>query len=134
MKKFFKEFKDFALRGNVMDLAVGVIIGAAFQSVVASLTDNILSPLIGLVVGRDFSELAVIVLGVSLKYGAFLTSILNFIITALVIFLLVRGMNRLAKAGKKGADAPPETKKCPFCYTDIPLKATRCPNCTAELR
>lgn len=134
MKKFLQEFKDFALRGNVMDLAVGVIIGAAFQGVVSSLTDNILSPIIGMFAGLDFSDQVVTVLGVGIKYGAFITSIINFIITAFVIFLLVKAMNRLAKMGKKPeAEAAPTTKKCPFCCTDIPLQAVRCPNCTTQL-
>lgn len=134
MKKFLQEFKDFALRGNVMDLAVGVIIGAAFQGVVSSLTDNILSPIIGMFAGLDFSDQVVTVLGVGIKYGAFITSIINFIITAFVIFLLVKAMNRLAKMGKKPeVEAAPTTKKCPFCCTDIPLQAVRCPNCTTQL-
>lgn len=131
---FLGEFKEFALRGNVMDLAVGVIIGGAFGAVVTSLTDNILSPIIGLFTGKNFDALAVEIFGVTLKYGAFITSIINFVITAFVIFLLVKGMNRLANIGKKeqAAEAP-TTKKCPFCFTDIPIQATRCPNCTAEL-
>lgn len=133
MKKFLQEFKDFALRGNVMDLAVGVIIGAAFQGVVSSLTDNILSPIIGMFAGLDFSDQVVTVLGVGIKYGAFITSIINFIITAFVIFLLVKAMNRLAKMGKKPEEAAPTTKKCPFCCTDIPLQAVRCPHCTTQL-
>ncbi|MDL2214163.1 large conductance mechanosensitive channel protein MscL [Clostridia bacterium OttesenSCG-928-O13] len=140
MKKFLQEFKDFALRGNVMDLAVGVIIGAAFQSVVSSLTDNILSPIIGLFTRQNFDDLklslfpdATGVAQVTIKYGAFLTTLINFIIMALVIFLLVRGMNKLASLGSKKEEAAPSTKKCPYCFTDIPSKATRCPNCTAEL-
>ncbi|MGD9560477.1 MAG: large conductance mechanosensitive channel protein MscL [Oscillospiraceae bacterium] len=129
MKKFFQEFKDFALRGNVMDLAVGVIVGAAFQAVVNSLVTNVLSPFIGIFTGKNFDNLSVDIFGATLTYGAFITSLINFIIMAFVVFLLVKGMNRLA--GKK-ADAP-TTKKCPYCFTDIPIEATRCPNCTAEL-
>lgn len=135
MKKFLQEFKDFALRGNVMDLAVGVIVGAAFQSVVSSLTDNILSPIIGLFTRQNFDELALEVFGVTLKYGAFITSVINFLIMAFVIFLLVRGMNRLAALGKKEQPKEePKTKTCPYCCTDIPAKATRCPNCTTQLQ
>lgn len=133
MKKFFGEFKDFALRGNVMDLAVGVIIGAAFGTIVTALTDNILSPLIGLVAGHNFDALSVTFLGVTLQYGAFITAIINFVITAFVVFLLVRGLNLLTKRGKKEPEAAPTTKQCPYCCTDIPLAATRCPNCTAQL-
>ncbi|MDL2254404.1 large conductance mechanosensitive channel protein MscL [Ruminococcaceae bacterium OttesenSCG-928-I18] len=133
MKKFFQEFKEFALRGNVMDLAVGVIIGAAFQAVVTSLTDNLLAPIIGLFTGNNLDYLTVQVFGAEFKYGAFLTSIINFVITAFVIFLLVRGMNRLAGFGKKKEEEAATTKKCPFCFTEIPLEATKCPNCTADL-
>ncbi len=131
MKKFFQEFRDFAMRGNVMDLAIGVIIGAAFQAVIASLTENILSPVIGLFTKGNLDGLAADIpgLGVTIQYGAFLTSIINFIILAFVVFLIVKGMNRL----RRPKAAPPNTKKCPYCCTDIPMAATRCPNCTAEL-
>jgi len=133
MKKFFKEFKEFALKGNVMSLAVGVIIGAAFQGVVNSLVDNIISPLIGIFAGNNFDALYVDIFGARLTYGAFITSVINFIIMALVVFLMVRGMNRLMGLGKKKEEEAPTTKKCPFCFTEIPIEATRCPNCTAEL-
>ncbi len=134
MKKFFAEFKEFALRGNVMDLAVGVIIGAAFGAVVTSLTDNIISPIIGLFTGANFDSLHAEVLGVNFTYGAFITAVISFVITALVVFLLVKGMNRLSSIGKKpAAEEEPTTKVCPFCCTDIPAKATRCPNCTTQL-
>ena len=137
MKNFFNEFKAFALKGNVMNLAVGVIIGAAFQSVVASLTDNILSPIIGLFTGQNFDGLQFAFLGVSLRYGAFITSVINFFILAFVVFLLVKLMNRAEALGAKPAaepvDAAPTHKSCPFCLTEIPLAATRCPACTSEL-
>ncbi|MDL2294470.1 large conductance mechanosensitive channel protein MscL [Ruminococcaceae bacterium OttesenSCG-928-D13] len=138
MKKFLQEFKDFALRGNVMDLAVGVIIGAAFQTVVTALTDNILSPIIGLFTGANFDSLVLNIPTwsgeISLKYGSFITALINFIIMAFVIFLLVRGMNRLAKIGQKPKPAgEPATMRCPYCLTDIPFGAIRCPHCTAEL-
>jgi len=131
MKKFLNEFKEFALQGNVLNLAVGVIIGAAFQSVVSSLTDNILSPIIGLFAGKNFDDLTLEVLGVTLKYGAFITNVINFIIMALVVFLLVKGINKIMKVKK--ADEP-VTKVCPYCYSDIPEQATRCPECTSELK
>lgn len=135
MKKFFKEFKEFALRGSVMDLAIGVIIGAAFQAIVNSLVNDILSPLIGLVAKTDLSDLYFEVFGVSVKYGSFLTAVINFVIMAFVIFLLVKGLNALSKLGKKNKfeEAEPTVKTCPFCMTEIDIKATRCPHCTSHL-
>ena len=108
MKKFMQEFKTFALRGNVIDLAVGVIIGGAFQGIVKSLTEDILSPIIGLFAKTDFSSLSWIILGVELRYGSFITAVINFLIMAFLIFLLVKGMNKLANLGhKKKEDTPP---------------------------
>lgn len=134
MKKFFKEFKEFALQGNVMNLAVGVIIGAAFQGLVSSFTTNLISPLIGLFTKGNLNHLQFEALGATFTYGAFITDIINFLITAFIVFLLVKGMNKLTSLGKKTEpEKAPETKKCPYCYTDIPVQATRCPNCTAEL-
>lgn len=134
MKKFFQEFKDFALRGNVMDLAIAVIIGAAFGAIVTSLTDNIISPIIGLFTHQNFDLLQVEIFGVAIKYGAFITSVITFIITAFVIFLLVKLLNRLAKLSQDAKSAAaPTTKQCPFCCMDIPAAAIRCPDCTAEL-
>ncbi len=125
-----KEFREFAMRGNVMDLAVGVIIGAAFGAIVTSLVNDILMPLIGLLMGGiDFSGLAVVVGGAEVKYGAFIQNIINFLIIAFVVFLLVRAMNRL----KRDEPTTPTTKECPHCFTTIPLKAARCPNCTSQL-
>jgi len=131
--KFFKEFKDFALRGNVMSLAVGVIIGSAFQGVVASLTDNILSPIIGLFTRQNFDSLAWNVLGITLRYGAFITSVINFIIMAFVVFMLVRGMNKLLTMGEQKKEAPAPARLCPFCKTALHPDATRCPACTSDL-
>ena len=133
MKKFAKEFRDFAVKGNVMDLAVGVIIGAAFQGVVKALTDNILSPIIGLFNGQNFDTLEWNVAGVAIRYGAFITAVINFLITAFVIFLLVRAMNRLLTLGKKEEKPAPTTKKCPYCLTAVNIEATRCPACTSSL-
>ncbi len=131
MKKFLHEFQAFALKGNVMNLAVGVIIGAAFQGVVTSLTDNILSPLIGLFARQNFDDKAVEFLGVTLRYGAFFTSVINFLIMAFVVFLLVRAMNRLMPEKKPEPETP--KPKCPFCLTEIQDGATRCPACTSSL-
>lgn len=126
------EFKKFALQGNVMDLAIAVIIGGAFGKIIASLVGDILMPLIGLVLGGvDFSSLAITVGKAAIKYGAFLQAILDFIIIAFVIFLLIQAMNRMKKPAPAAA---PTTKDCPYCLTAIPLKATRCPNCTSELK
>ena len=134
MKKFFREFSDFALKGNVMNLAVAVIIGAAFQGIVTSLTENIISPIIGLFVGSNFDSLRLEVLGVSIGYGAFITSVINFFIMALVIFILVRTVNKIAEARVKNAEPAEETtKQCPYCFSEIDIKATRCPSCTSQL-
>ncbi len=134
MKKFFVEFRQFALKGNVMNLAVGVIIGAAFQKVVASLTENLISPIIGLCVGKNFDALDVQILGVNFKYGAFLTTVIDFFILAFIVFLMVKGMNRLLEIGKKPeTPAAATTRKCPYCTTEISIDATRCPACTSEL-
>ena len=133
-KKFIDEFKSFALRGNVMDLAVGVIIGGAFSGIVTSLTDNILSPIIGLFTGGNFDGLQVSFLGITLKYGAFITSVMNFFIMAFVVFLLVKLMNTLLNLGHKDeAPASPTTKTCPYCKSTIDITATRCPACTSQL-
>lgn len=135
MKKFLKEFKDFALRGNVMDLAVGVIVGAAFQGIVNSLVGDVISPLIGLVANQDLSYLVWTIAGVEIRYGAFITAVINFLIMVFVIFLLVKGMNKLSEFGKKKQDAPtkPTTKVCPYCKSEINIEAVRCPHCTSEL-
>lgn len=126
-----KEFREFAMRGSVVDLAVGVIIGGAFGKIVTSLVDDILMPLIGVFTGGvDFSERAIQIAGAQVRWGAFVQNILDFIIIAFVIFLIVRAMNRL----KREQPTTPTTKECPFCYTTIPLKAVRCPNCTTELK
>jgi len=134
MKKFLNEFKDFALKGNVLNLAVGVIIGAAFQGVVSSLTENLLSPVIGLLTRQNFDSLKLELLGITLKYGAFITSVINFMIMAFVVFLLVRIMNRILAIGQEKQKAPlPTKKKCAYCFSEIDIKAIRCPACTSIL-
>ncbi len=133
MKGFFAEFKKFILRGNVIDLAVGVIIGAAFQAIVTSLVDDIISPLIGLIANTDLSDMVAMVGDVEIRWGAFITAIINFIIMAFVIFLIVKAINKAAELGKKKEEEKPTTKKCPHCKSEIDIEATRCPHCTSEL-
>ena len=128
-----KEFKDFAMRGNVMDLAIAVIIGGAFGKIIASLVKDILMPLIGLLLGGvTFSELSATVNGVDITYGLFIQAIVDFIVIAFVIFMLVRTMNN-AKKKEEAPAAEPTTKECPYCFSTVPIKATRCPNCTSQL-
>lgn len=133
MKNFFAEFKKFILRGNVIDLAVGVIIGGAFQAIVSSLVDDIISPLIGLIADTDLSDMVATVGGVDIRWGAFITAIINFIIMAFVIFLIVKAINKVTELGKKKEEEKPTTKTCPYCKSEISIEATRCPHCTSEL-
>lgn len=127
-----KEFREFALRGNVLDLAVGVIIGGAFGKIVSSLVADILMPLIGLAMGGiNLAEKTVTVGAAVLKWGLFLQTVIDFVIIALVIFLIIKGFNSLKKAPPP---ADPTTKECPYCFSTIPVKATRCPNCTSEIK
>ena len=135
MKKFFEDFKKFALRGNVLDMAVGVIIGGAFTGIVTALTNNFIKPLLNLVMTGSAGEISE---GVAWTFGAagadFMTVIINFIITAFVLFVLIRLMNKLMTIGKKKPEpAAPTTKKCPYCLSEIPLAATRCGHCTSQL-
>ena len=126
------DFKKFIMQGNVMDLAVAVIIGAAFGKIISSLVGDILMPLIGLIMGGvDFSSLAITVGSAKVGYGSFIQAIVDFLIVAFVIFMLVRTLNSMKKPAPAVA---PTTKECPHCFTAIPIKATRCPNCTSELR
>jgi large conductance mechanosensitive channel len=126
-----KEFKDFAMRGNVMDLAIAVIIGGAFGKIIASLVNDILMPLIGLLLGGvNFSELSAQVGDVVVTYGLFIQAVVDFLIIAFVIFLLVRTINSMKK---QPAPADPTTKECLYCFTTVPIKATRCPHCTSQL-
>ncbi len=127
MKKLLKEFEKFIMRGNVIDMAVGVIVGAAFQGIVNSLVNDVISPLLGLIANTDLSYLVLNVRGVDIKYGSFLTAVINFLIMAFVIFLLVKGINKLAELGirkdknkKTEEPAKPATKICPYCKSEIP--------------
>ena len=140
-KGLIAEFKKFIMRGNVMDMAVGVIVGGAFTAIVTSLNQDILTPILGIFGGIDFTNLS-LKLGSSetapvLAYGNFITAVLNFLITAFVIFMLVKGINtlndRLSKKEEPAAPAAPTTKTCPYCKTSIAIDATRCPNCTSML-
>jgi len=135
MKNFMNEFKKFICRGNVMDMAVGIIIGGAFTAIVNSLVADIINPLLGLFGGMNFDQLGWNITGdVVLAYGKFITAIINFLIMALVIFCLIRTINKISdKYGKKEEPATPTTKKCPYCKTDIAIDATRCPHCTSQL-
>jgi len=129
------EFKAFVMRGNVLDLAVGVIIGGAFGKIVGSLVNDILMPLIGLLMGGvNFSELAVTVGAAQIKWGMFVQTIIDFLVIAFVIFLIVKAANNMRKAPAPAPAAEPTTKECPHCFSTIPIKATRCPNCTSELK
>ena len=129
-----KEFKEFVMRGNVLDLAVAVIIGGAFKSIIGSLVNDILMPLIGLAMGGvDFASLSFAVGDAVVTYGAFIQAIIDFIVIAFVIFMIVRTANNMKKKEEEAPPAEPTTKECPHCITEISIKATRCPNCTSEL-
>ncbi len=133
MKKIFSEFKEFISRGDVMNLAVGVIIGSAFQAIVNSLVKDIVSPVIGLFANTNFDNLMIKVGDVEIKYGSFLTALINFIIMAFIIFLIVKAVNNLTNAIIKKEEKSPTTKKCPFCCSTIDVNAKRCPHCTSNL-
>jgi large conductance mechanosensitive channel len=127
-----KEFKAFVMRGNVLDLAVAVIIGGAFGKIISSLVNDVLMPLIGLLLGGiNFSDKSFTVGAAIVKWGTFVQSIIDFLIIAFVIFLIIKAANAAKKAPPP---ADPTTKECPHCFTTIPIKATRCPNCTSELK
>ena len=153
-----KEFKKFILRGNMLDLAVGMIIGTAFNAIVTSLVNDIFMPLIGRIIGNtDFSNFYILLgnpdnspkpatlaeaqeMGLAtLNYGNFITALIHFLLMAIVVFLIVKGMNKLSDAAKNAVKkeekpADPTTKICPFCQSEISIKATRCPHCTSELK
>lgn len=147
-----KEFKEFAVKGNVVDMAVGIIIGGAFGTIVKSLVSDVLMPPIGMLLGGvDFSNLFAVIKdgakaaapyasladaqdagAVTINYGVFFNNIISFLIVAFAVFLLIKGINNL-KREEEAPPAEPTTKECPFCLTEIPIKARRCPNCTSEL-
>lgn len=133
MKNFFSEFKKFIMRGNVLDLAVGVIIGAAFQAIVTSLTNDIISPILGIFGGMNFDNLSVNVNGAEIMYGKFLTALINFLIMAFIIFLIVKFINKIMSIGKKPVAEEVTTKKCPYCCSEIDINATKCPHCTSDV-
>lgn len=136
MNNFIKEFKEFISRGNVIDMAIGIIIGGAFKSIVDSLVADIISPIIGLVGGANFDSLSVSLFGrTELFYGKFLTAVISFLIMAFVIFCIVKLMNAASSKFTKKEEAPkaPTTKVCPYCCSEIPIEATKCPHCTSDL-
>ncbi len=148
----FKEFKEFAMRGNVVDMAVGIVIGAAFGTIVKSLVADILMPPLGLLIGGvDFSQLFIVIEegakaagpyvslaaaeeagAVLIRYGVFINTVISFIIIAFAIFIVIKGINNLRRE-EEAPPAEPTTKDCQFCFSSIPIKASRCPNCTSEL-
>jgi large conductance mechanosensitive channel len=149
-----QEFKEFAVKGNVVDMAVGIIIGGAFGTIANSLVSDVLMPPIGLLIqGVNFEDLYVVIKdgakapppyetlalakeagAVTVNYGMFITKVISFLLVAFAVFLLVEGINRLKRAEEKAAaPATPTTKPCPYCVSEIPIKATRCPNCTSEV-
>jgi large conductance mechanosensitive channel len=140
-----KEFKEFVLRGNVVDLAVAVIIGAAFTAIINSLVNDIFMPIIGYILGGvDFTSLFIVLGGGSyaslkaaqdagaatINYGVFINAVITFLLVALILFFVIKGINRLQR---QPVPAPPNTKECPYCFSTIPLNATRCPDCTSQL-
>lgn len=148
MKKFIAEFKEFAVRGNMIDLAVGIIIGGAFTAIVSSFVNDVVNPFLGLFTGNiDFSSLYLTLDGneyaslaaaeeagaAVVKYGSFISNVINFIIMALVVFIMVKMINKLREPKKEEAPAAPTTKKCPYCMSEIAIEAVRCPHCTSEL-
>lgn len=152
MRAMLKEFRDFALRGNVVDMAVGIIIGAAFGTIVKSLVDDVMMPPLGLIIGGvEFSDLFLVLKegtaagpyatladaqaagAVTINYGMFFNNVVSFLLVALAVFLVVRAMNRLRRRKEETPAAAPTTKECGYCFSSIPVKATRCPACTSQL-
>lgn len=135
MKKFLEEFKAFAMRGNVIDMAVGVIIGGAFQGIVTALIDNIITPLLN-AIGADgeVGGLVFLLNGQEINVGAFLTAILHFLIMAFILFMIVKTMNTLRSRGKSQEPAAPATKICPYCMSEIHIDAVKCPHCASDLK
>lgn len=137
VKKFMEEFKAFAMRGNVLDMAVGVVVGAAFSAIVNSLVNDIISPLIGILFSADFSSVVLTVNGSPIAIGNFINAIINFLIVAFSLFVVIKAANAASSLHKKPEEAPapaaPTTKICPYCQSEISIKAIRCPHCTSEL-
>ncbi|MBE6007275.1 MAG: large conductance mechanosensitive channel protein MscL [Sarcina sp.] len=136
MKDFMNEFKEFISRGNVMDMAVGIMIGGAFTAIVTSLVEDIISPILGIFGGLNFDKLSLNIMGeVTLNYGKFITAVINFLIMAFILFSIIKALNAAASKVKKEAEEEaPTTKMCPYCMSeDVPIAATRCPHCTSEL-
>ena len=134
IKKFFEEFKAFAMRGNVLDMAVGVVVGSAFTAIVNSLVGDVINPLIGLFFNNDFSNVVIKIGDVDLKIGSFISAIINFLIVAFVLFVVLKAFNALfSKKKVEEAPAAPTTKVCPYCQSEISIKAVRCPHCTSKL-
>jgi len=133
MRKFLAEFRDFALRGNIVSMAVGVLIGVSFQGLVTSLTDNIISPVIGIFARQNFDDLEWEIFGATLRYGAFVTSVINFVILAFVVFLMMRSMTCVMTVCKKAEAEKPPAPTCPFCLSEVKANATRCPYCTSGI-
>ncbi len=134
--KIFKEFKEFITQGNVLGLAVGIIIGGTFKEIVNSLVDNIINPLLGLFVNVDFSDLVLTVGGTTFRYGSFIMSIINFLLVAFSLFFVVKAINHMQRAAMEILPIPeeePKEKECPYCTRKIPVNAKRCPECTSEL-
>ncbi|MBQ1327510.1 MAG: large conductance mechanosensitive channel protein MscL [Eubacterium sp.] len=141
MKKFLKEFKEFALQGNVISMAVGVIIGAAFKDLVTAFTDCFITPLLNLIGGTEFGGKIVLRKAaegseeIALYWGQFISAIINFLIMALILFCIIKAANKLMSLGKKKVEeAAPTTKKCPYCQSEIDINATKCPHCTSDLK
>ena len=134
MKSFINEFKEFISRGNVMDMAVGIIIGGAFTAIVTSLVEDVITPIIGMIGGFDFSSFVVTVNNSNIAIGKFVNAVINFLLIALVLFSVIKAMNKAASIVKKPAEEEaPTTKMCPYCKSEIAIEATRCPHCTSQL-
>lgn len=136
IKQFLEEFKKFAMRGNVLDMAVGLVVGSSFTAIVNSLVGDLISPIIGLFFQTDFSDVVLNIRDVDIKVGSFITAVINFLLVAFVLFVLLKLVNSLQKKPepeKPAAPAAPTTKVCPYCQSEISIKAVRCPHCTSKL-
>lgn len=136
IKQFLEEFKKFAMRGNVLDMAVGLVVGSSFTAIVNSLVGDLISPIIGLFFQTDFTDVVLTIRDVDIKVGSFITAVINFILVAFVLFVLIKLVNSLQKKPEpKAPEAPPAptTKLCPYCQSEISIKAVRCPHCTSKL-